>query len=372
MKHCLLSPIPQPAAQTVCMFSRSAPLNSMRPVAHALSRRGSLAVTAAALVAASAAHGASLNTYAGGVGGITNGSIDAGCYTSGTPDEIQPFFSGGSFPAGGIAACGLTGGLNQNTGATGTVTSTMTVAPVKLGIPTSSAALYSGQADAIARYGALGVSAKGSYQGGVANGGPGTYDNTVAAAKFTDTLTATSAQVTAGSAGFIRYAFELHGTASALGTPAPYYFGSTYVELLYEQSYQPVQYGWNVSLTRGSTGTIQNTTPPAGWITTPSYLSGSSTFYSFDLPIIWGQPWDLTVGLIATADGDVDADFLGTARVTGVQLFDSRHQAVSDFQLLSASGTDYLAPVPEASTAWLLLAGLGVVLTRRRPSRPNT
>lgn len=350
MKNC--TP-PQSAAQTV-------------PI------RACLTVMVTTTVALGSAQGASLNTYAGGVGGITNGSIDSGCYTSGTPSELTPFFSGGSFPLGGIAACGLTGGLDQDAGTAGTVSSSLTVGPVKLGLPTSSAAIYSGQADAIARYGALGVSARGSYQGGVASGGPGTYDNTVAAAKFTDTLTATSSQVTAGSAGFIRYAFELHGTASAPGTPAPYYTGETYLELLYEQSIQPVQYGWNLSLTRGSTGKIQNATPPAGWTTTPGYLGGSSTFYSFDLPIIWGQSWDLTMGLVATAYGDVNADFLGTARVTGVQLFDSQHQEVTDFQLLSASGTNYLMPVPEASTAWLLLAGLGVVLPRRRPPRRST
>jgi hypothetical protein len=333
-----------------------------------------LAAALAAAGMAAPARAASLDTYAGGVGGITNGSINAGCFTAGTPAELQPFFRGGSFPLGGIGACGLTGGLNHDTGTAGTVSSTLSVAPVKLGIPASSAAIYSGQADALAGYGVLGVSAQGHFQNGVANGGPGTYDNMVAAAKFTDTLTASSAAVAAGSAGFVRYSFLLHGTASAAGAPAAYFTGSTYVELLYLQSSQPVQYGWNLSVSRGNLGKIQNTTPPAGWTTTNGYLSGASTFYSIDLPIIWGQSWDLTVGLVATADGDVSADFLGTARVTGVQLFDSNHMEVTDFQLLAASGTNYLAPVPEAGSAWLLLAGLsglgGVgALQRRRAAR---
>ena len=338
---------------------------------HAISSRILLAALAAAGLAGPA-HAASLDTYAGGVGGLTNGSIDAGCYTAGTPAALQPFFRGGSFPLGGIAGCSLTGGLNQDTRTAGTAASTLTIAPVKLGIPASSAAIYSGQADATARFGMVGVSAQGSFQGGVANGGPGTYDNTVAAAKFTDTLTATSAAVATGSTGFIRYAFELQGSASAPGAPAAYFTGSTFVELLYQQSYQPVQYGWSLGLMRGSTGLIQNTTPPAGWTTTTSHLNGGSTFYSFDLPIVWGQSWDLTVGLVATANGDVSADFTG--RVTGVQLFDSQHQEVTDFRLLSASGTNYLAPVPEAGTAWLLLAGLGgvaAVQRRRRASAVN-
>ncbi|PZP32013.1 MAG: hypothetical protein DI603_11170 [Roseateles depolymerans] len=323
------------------------------------------------MVCAPVARAATLDAYAGGVGGLTNGSIEAGCYTSGTPAELLPFFQGGAFPAGGIAACGLTGGLNHATGSSGSVTSTLSVAPVKLGIPASTAGYYTGQADAIARYGSLGVSAQGSFLQGLPNGSPGAYASTVAAARFTDTLTATSAAVATGSAGFVRYAFELHGTASALGAQAPYYFGSTYVQLLYEQSVQPVQYGWNLSLTRGSTGRIQNTTPPPGWTTSTGYLSGASTFYSFDLPMVWGQSWDLTVGLIASAYGEVSADFLGTARLTGVQLFNSQHQEVTNFQLLSASGTDYLAPVPEAGTAWLLLAGLAGLAAwgRRRDAK---
>ncbi|RZL40718.1 MAG: hypothetical protein EOP35_00060 [Rubrivivax sp.] len=338
---------------------------------HSLIQRLSRLATAAAVCTAATAPAlaARLETYAGGVGGLAKGSVDSGCYTSGTPAELAPFFRGGSFPAGGIAACGLTGGLDQDSGASGTVTSTFSIAPVKLGIPASSAGWYSGEADARASYGALGVAAQGRFAGGVANGGPGTYDNTVAAAKFTDTLTATGAAMAPGSAGFVRYAFELHGSASAFGAPAAYYTGGTFVELLYAQTGSST-YGWNLALQRGSSGLIQNTTPPAGWTTGTGFLSGRSTFYSFDLPITWGQAWDLTVGLVTTANGEVISDFLGTARVTGLQLFDSRHQEVTDFQLRSASGTDYLAPVPEAGSAALMLAGLaglgGLTRLRRR------
>ena len=309
---------------------------------------------------------ASLDTYAGGVGGLTNGSINAGCFTRGTPiepGEPNPFFGLGPFPAGGIGACGLTGGLNHNTASAGAATSTLTVAPVKVGGPNNPAAgYYSGQANAIARYGSLGVSAQGSFQNGKPDGSPGIYNNTVAAAKFTDTLTASSTSFANGSAGFVRYAFDLHGTTSALGTPAAYYTGETRIELLYMNSYQPVEYGWGLGIRRGNLGLIQNTTPPAGWTTSTSYLSGGSTFYSFDLPIIWGQSWDLTVGFIAYAYGEASADFLGTAKLTGVQVFDSSHNEVTNFSLLSASGTNYLAaPVPEPETYAMLLAGLGLM-----------
>jgi len=328
-------------------------------------------VVLAAAGASSGVHAATLNTYAGGVGGITNGSTGAGCFTSGTPAELQPFFRGGSFPLGGIAACGLTGGLDSDSGSAGTVESSFTVAPVKLGIPAGNAAVYSGQANATASFGSLGVLAEGRFVGGVANGGPGTYDNTVAAARFTDTLTATSAAAAAGSAGFVRYAFELHGTSSALGEPRSFYTGNTFVELLYTQSTSPGQASWSLALTRGNTGLIQNRTPPAGWTTSTGLLSGASTFFSGDLPIVFGQPWELSVGLVARSEGDATADFLGTARLTGVQVFDSRRQEIGDFQLLAGSGTSYLAPVPEPGSACMLLAGcvaLGfpAVMRRRR------
>lgn len=334
-----------------------------------------MACVAAVVGASSPAHAAGLDTFAGGVGGLAQGSINSGCYTSGTPDELKPFFSGGSFPLGGIAACGLTGGLNHDLGSSGEVTSSLAVAPVKLGIPGSSAGYYSGQADAVARYGALGASARGSFSQGLPDGSPGAYANMVAAARFTDTLTATSAGLAAGSAGFVRYAFELHGTASAPGAQQPYFLGSTYVQLLYMNSVQPVEYGWNLSLSRGGTGTIQNTAPPDGWSTSTGYIGGASTFYSFDLPIVWGQSWDLTVGLSVVANGDVNADFLGTARVTGVQLFDSRHQEVTSFELMSASGTNYLAPVPEPTSGFMLLVGLpaltGMLRLRSRRTMPR-
>lgn len=321
---------------------------------------------AALLGVASAPAGAGgLNTYAGGVGGIARGSVDSGCYTSGTPDELKPFFSGGSFPAGGIAACGLVGGLDQDQASTGTVASSFDIAPVRLGI---TAGWYTGQAQAQASYGLLQVQAQGRYQDGAATGGPGTYNNMVAAAKFTDTLTASSDRIKTGSAGFVRYTFQLSGAISAPGPVAYGFTGGALVNLQYMNSYQPVKYGWSGQVYRGSKGFFNYGLVPDGWTTTPGFLSGSSSFVTEDLPIVWGQSWDLTVGLNTTANGDVTASFMSGARLTGLQLFDSNHQAVGDFRLLAASGTDYLAPVPEVGSAWLLLAGLAAVggVQRRR------
>jgi hypothetical protein len=80
-----------------------------------------------------------------------------------------------------------------------------------------------------------------------------------------------------------------------------------------------------------------------------------------DLPIFWGQSLDMTVGLVATAYGEASADFLGTAKLTGVQLFDSNHNRVTDFNLLAASDSNNVATVAEPETYTMLLAGLGFI-----------
>lgn len=67
----------------------------------------------------------------------------------------------------------------------------------------------------------------------------------------------------------------------------------------------PVYEVMNASLVRGGLGEISNRPIPAGWVTSTGSLSGGSTFL-FDMPIVWGQPWDVTVGLLAWSDGTAD------------------------------------------------------------------
>ena len=128
----------------------------------------------------------------------------------------------------------------------------------------------------------------------------------------------------------------------------------------------------NATVRRGELGKINNSAPPAGWTTSAGTLSGASTFFSLDYPIVWGTPWQLEVGLLTWAYGRSDANF-GAAKVTGVQLFDASHSAVTAFSLTSQSGTNYLnadAPVPntavpEPSSVVLLMLGLAAVAAVR-------
>lgn len=164
--------------------------------------------------------------------------------------------------------------------------------------------------------------------------------------------------------------------SQALGPQRTFFFGDTYAVLDLQQNGGPTYELMNAHNTRGSSGTISNGAPPSGWTSSTGSLSGSSTFFSVLLPITWGTQWSVKAGLLAWSYGTADADFLNTARVSGIDLFDANQVAVTNFTLTSASGTDYLnvgAPttVPEPSTLMLSLVSLGAlalgrVIRRRR------
>jgi hypothetical protein len=329
-----------------------------------------LVALAVALCACGPARAASsLDAYAGAVGGTGNGSIPLGCTTFGAPSQLSDFFtfSGPTVPVGGIAACGYAGSVEHATNAIGPVTSSKSVGPVILGNP-GFAGAYTGQANSTASYGSLGASAHGTFTGGLP-GSPVALFEAAGAAKFSDTLTATSPLVADASAGFVRYQFEVHGSMSALGAPAPFFFGETYMVLDIQQQNGPVSEILNAHTRRGGTSTISNGTPPAGWTRGIGSLSGTSTFFSPDLPMNWGKPWDVKVGLLAWADGQADSDFLSTATLTGIELFDAQHGQVTQFSLTSASGTNYLNPVPEPTTLVVMLSGVALLGYRRHARR---
>lgn len=80
-------------------------------------------------------------------------------------------------------------------------------------------------------------------------------------------------------------------------------------------------------------------------------------------------PGPLRVGLQALTGHTAEASFLSSARLVDVQLFDALHNRVVDFSLSAASGTDYLAAVPEpqAGTFWTQ----GLLVGAMRLARPG-
>ncbi len=301
------------------------------------------------------------------INGIVAGAGSCGSW--GPAPELSFFtFAPANVAVGGIAGCGYSGGYRTQSAAIGSVTQHDSLGPVILGPPHLSPGFYSGTADSSASYGSLGAAAQGSIAGGVPQSNLALFDS-VSAATFSDTLTATSPLVASSSAGSVRYQFRVDGSMSSLGAPGPFLFGENYTVLDVQQGNGPVFEVLNAHVRRGGLGTITNAVPPAGWSTSTGVLSGSSVFNSVAMPMVWGQPWDVKVGLLAWAYGTADNEFLNTATLSGFEFFDANGVAVSDFSLSSASGTDYLHPVPEPTVAALLLLGISLMARGRLSTR---
>jgi len=317
-----------------------------------------LGISLAALSPFASASAASLDVYAGVIGGSGISSVPGGC--SNAPPPALSFFSftGVAWPVEGIAACGYSGGLDQVTAATGPLGLGKSLAPVSLGAAPGTGT-FDGTAQSIADYGRLGATAH-AFIGTGRPGGNSMFQS-IAAAKFSDTLTATSPVVAAASAGFVSYQFSVDGSLTSLGAPEPFYFGETYMVLDLQHQGGPTYQVLNATVRRGGIGTISNRPLPAGWTTSQGSLTGGSTFFARDFPIVWGQAWDVKVGLVAWAYGTADSNFLSTAKLTGLTLYDANHNLVSNFSLSAASGTDYISAVPEPQTWALWLLGLALI-----------
>ena len=301
------------------------------------------------------------------INGIVAGAGTCGSWAP-APELSFFTFAPPNVAVGGIAACGYSGGYRTQSAAIGPVTQHDSLGPVILGPPLHSPGFYGGTADSRSSYGSLGAAAHSAIAGGVPQSNLALFDS-VAAATFSDTLTATSPLVASSSAGSVRYQFRVDGSMSSLGAPAPFFFGENYAVLDVQQGNGPVFEVLNAHVRRGGLGTITNAVPPPGWITSTGVLSGGSVFRSVALPMVWGQPWDVKVGLLAWAYGTADDQFLNTATLSGFEFFDANGVAVSDFSLSSASGTDYLNPVPEPGTAALLLVGIALIAWGRLSTR---
>ena len=341
------------------------PLKRFVPASTAALRAGwSAGLSAALCVVTLPASAASLDTYAGVVGG----SGQRGCTLVPAP-QLADFFTFSSFrmPIGSVTGCGYNGSLDQATAAVGPLTLSNTLAPVPVGTVVSPG-VYNGSAHSVARYGSVGASAKGRLVGQ-----PGSITDlfqAVGAASFTDTLTASSPLVTALSAGFVSYAFSIDGRMATPGPQVAFEFSETYTEFVVQHQGGPSIQIFNANTNRRGVPTILNGPPPAGWTASVGSLAGGSIFELKDMPMVWGQPWELSAGLLAWAYGSGDNSFLSTAQLVGITLYNDRHEEVTSFDLSSASGTRYAGVVPEPSRVALLLAGLGLMaaLMHRRRS----
>jgi len=334
-------------------------------------------VSLLAALALPAAHAApQLQAGAGTVGGMGTGDINAGCTTYGAPASVQAYFGSGygiALPIGGIAACSYAGGWTEQVMPGGAATANGAVGPVILGNP-GFAGYYTGSADASAQFTALRAGARGYYTAGLP-GSQTALSDASAAAWFTDTLSLSSPQVVPASAGYVGYRFQFSGSLAATGTPAPYFFGEALALLAFQHDGGPVYFAAQAYARRGEMGTATAAAGPLpGWTGGVGTVSGGGTVDTLDFllpfPVVFGQPWELTLGLAARAYGESAAEFMSTARFVGLDVFDAQGHRITDFTLTSGSGTDYLAAVPEPASMLLMLGGLGLVggVVRRRAS----
>jgi hypothetical protein len=324
------------------------------------------------LIAAAGAHGRALaappsvEAFAGAVGGIASGvNVPGTCSTYLPPEPEYSFFTSSptmAVPQGGITACGYSGDVGSTTSAVGPVMASQSVPSVLLGNP-GLAGTYTGSADAIADYQTLKVAAHGTVTA-PGTGGPLSLHNSSAAAIFDDTLTSTSPRVAISSPGFVRYTFAFDGAVSAPGPVTAGIPGLATATLNIEHDGGGNFGIVRVDVTRGSTGTVHALDGSTGtFVAGPGSISGSGNFTStifgqfgeiIDRPFIWGQPFRLRAGLMATVIGDGEANFLSTGRLVRIDFFDATHAPVTDVTIVSASGTDYAtpgAPVADAGVA---------------------
>lgn len=313
-----------------------------------------------------AAQAASLQAFAGVVGGSGNGSIAGGCTTYGPPSELAFFggFAAGLQVLGGNAACGYSGGWTQLTtsGATAPLLNSASLPPTVLGNP-GYAEYYDGNATSRASYGSLGATAHGQYTGSPVSYAAGTtISASVGAATFSDTLTASVSHTYTdlSSNGFVRYRFSVDGGMTTPLTQVAFFGGEALTDFRIQHDGGPIYDEVIVHAYAGNTGTayVAGTSPAPGWALGTGTASGGSSFESGLFAIDLLKSWNFTAGLIVNAYGNADADFYNTAKIVGIDLFDANGQQITEFGLSSASGTSYVGAVPEPATVMLMLAGL--------------
>ncbi|WPB55210.1 PEP-CTERM sorting domain-containing protein [Xylophilus sp. GOD-11R] len=316
-----------------------------------------------AQAASTAAHALTISGVAGHPGG---GIFD--CATSGPSAQTLKYFGSASVgvPTEGYSYCGLKGGVQDTTSSTGPSVAHQDVTNA------FSNGTHTHTSDAVADFGVLKTSSRGSY-GGNAIGGSAYHAGEAAAYSFETLPTPTNAV-------FVSFGIAVHGTATASTN-------SQVITILdYQVNSGPIYSMFSANLRGGGSASVRAIgSDLPGFATSLSSIAGSGMAYSFLEQVNGAPTFDLTLAMLTSAfpthsGGTADIDFSNTARLASLTFYDASRNAIDFGTIVGASGRLYDADgvhlagvpaVPEPATGAMLLGGLGLagLLGRRRNSR---
>jgi hypothetical protein len=323
------------------------------------------------LLAATPAH-ATVRAYAGAVAGNAGNGTLFGCATSG-PSIAAPWFAGIGVPTEGIAPCGLSGGIEDRTAASGPITASMSAVGPMVG----NVGTFTGSAQARADHWSLGVAAEGRSTGGSSSM---TYRQAAAFASFSETVLYTSPTVAAGTAGSTNFSFLIDGLLKSQPN-APY---SQQGDIALS-----IRINDGTGIWTSFAGTVINDRMPFlrgggsfqtdGFALSPGAFEGSARVTSTaNFGFVWGTPFKVEIALLTSVSPccygtALASDFYNTAQLDGIDAFAGGRKII-DFEVGTSAGYRLGAagvmarPVPEPGTYGMAALGLCLVAaaTRRR------
>ena len=300
--------------------------------------------------------GSSIETLVLSVGGEST-------YTTyGAPPGFYPglfFNSGVGIPSIGLAPAGVAGAFRIQDASAGPLSDSIALNTTYLSGYNS----FAGSATANSQYGDVGAAAHAVFTGIV---DPSIVQGAEGYGLYHETFTFNSPTAASGTIGWVQFHFTVDGTLSGKGSD---------VEINYQHN-MPASTADYLLMRAGvpnSGASFLNTASgsiPSGFTVTPTSVGGSGVFDTVNLPIVYGTPFDFTFGMLAIATpssgSTADVSFAMSALLTGIDLYNSSGQSVTDFSIISGSGTHYdangvhLSAVPEPGSLTMALIGAGI------------